>query len=332
MPSSVLVSGIDLVLSTSATSRSTSCSSLSVVRLAARIWRCASARTCQICQVERCSSIAREHPIGRRSDPIRVDDRADLVRGVKGGMHHGIHRLRSAENLGGLIAPTRSAALTNCGVRAWRCASPTSPAAPDAASPPESVAGRGRAEIAGPVPRAGLSMLARRADQRRFRAGSTPTISRIGRSRGSPSARSANRTPRRVAEMMFQGGVVGLRRRHRRLEQHPSVDGQPPSVEGLHLVRNGDVSMQIRIPGSGVAVGERGRDQAAYVDLPNPVPALPGEQSVAFDEAQRILHRSLMRPLNLRRDVRVGDRPQRRHRLDRGEGQVIAGNRLRPRT
>ena len=65
-----------------------------------------------------------------------------------------------------------------------------------------------------------------------------------------------------------------------------------------------------------------------HVDLPDPVPALPGEQCVAFDEAQRILHGSLMRPLNLRRDVRVGDRPQRRHRLHRGEGQVIAGNRL----
>ena len=42
--------------------------------------------------------------------------------------------------------------------------------------------------------------------------------------------------------------------------------------------------------------------------------------------------RSLVRPLDLRRDVRVGDRPQRRHRLDRGEGQVVAGHRLGPRT
>ena len=28
-----------------------------------------------------------------------------------------------------------------------------------------------------------------------------------------------------VAEMMFQGGVIGLRRCHRRLEQHPAIDG-----------------------------------------------------------------------------------------------------------
>ena len=81
--------------------------------------------------------------------------------------------------------------------------------------------------------------------------------------------------------MVFQGGVVGLRRRHGRLEQHPAVDGQPASVEGLHLVRHRDVGVQIRVTGSAVAVGERGRDQAAYVDLPDPVPALPGEQGVA---------------------------------------------------
>jgi hypothetical protein len=39
-----------------------------------------------------------------------------------------------------------------------------------------------------------------------------------------------------------------------------------------------------------------------------------------------------MRLFDVRCDVRVGDRPQRRHRLERGEGQVIAGNRLDART
>jgi hypothetical protein len=80
-------------------------------------------------------------------------------------------------------------------------------------------------------------------------------------------------------------------------------------------------------------VGERGRHQAGHIDLADPVPALPREQCVAFDEAQRISYGSLMRLLDLRGDVRVGDRPQARHRLNRGEGQVIAGNGLgaRPR-
>src|SRR4029453_1934491 len=82
--------------------------------------------------------------------------------------------------------------------------------------------------------------------------------------------------PEPVAEMMFQGGVVGFRGRHRRFEQHPTVNGQPASVESLHLVRNSNMSVQIRVAGTGVAVRERGRHQAAYVDLPDPVASLPG--------------------------------------------------------
>jgi hypothetical protein len=135
-----------------------------------------------------------------------------------------------------------------------------------------------------------------------------------------------------IAEMMLQGSVISLRRSHGGFEQHPAVNGQPPSVQGLHLVRHRHMSVQIRITGPGVAVHERGRDQAADVDLPDPVSALSGEQRVAFDEAQRILHGSLVRSFDLRGDLRVGDRPQCRHRLDRGEGQVIAGNRLGVRT
>ena len=67
--------------------------------------------------------------------------------------------------------------------------------------------------------------------------------------------------PQAVAEVLFEGGVVGLRRRHLRLEQHPSVDRQPASVEGLDLVRDRDVGVQIRVAGAAVAVGERGRHQ-----------------------------------------------------------------------
>jgi hypothetical protein len=79
-------------------------------------------------------------------------------------------------------------------------------------------------------------------------------------------------------------------------------------------------------------VGERSRDQAADVHLPDPVSSLPCEQGVAFDEVQCMLHGSLVRSFDLRSEVRVGDRPQRRHRLHRGKRQVIAGNRLGART
>ena len=61
-----------------------------------------------------------------------------------------------------------------------------------------------------------------------------------------------------------------LRGCHIGLEQHPPVDRQPPSVEGLHLVRDRDMGVQIRVAGPAVAVGKRGGDQAADVDLPDP--------------------------------------------------------------
>jgi hypothetical protein len=121
----------------------------------------------------------------------------------------------------------------------------------------------------------------------------------------------ANAEP--VVEVVFQGGVVGFRRRHRGFEQDPSVDGQPASVEGLHLVCYSDMGVQVGIPGSAVAVGERGRDQAADVDLPDSVASPPGEQGMAFDEVECILHGCLVRLLDLGGHVEVGDRPQRRH-------------------
>jgi hypothetical protein len=49
--------------------------------------------------------------------------------------------------------------------------------------------------------------------------------------------------PQPVAEMLFQGGVVGLRCGHGGFEQHPSVDGQPAAAEGLDLVRHRHMSV-----------------------------------------------------------------------------------------
>jgi hypothetical protein len=72
--------------------------------------------------------------------------------------------------------------------------------------------------------------------------------------------------------VLFQRGVVGFRRGHVGLEQHPSVDGQPPSIKGL------------------VAVGERGRDQASDVDLTDALWPGPSEQGLLLDECKRVLH------------------------------------------
>src|SRR5215204_7688953 len=46
-----------------------------------------------------------EYPIGHRSNPSPVDRRGGFTGGVQGRMHHGVHGLRSAENLGGLVVP-----------------------------------------------------------------------------------------------------------------------------------------------------------------------------------------------------------------------------------
>ena len=54
--------------------------------------------------------------------------------------------------------------------------------------------------------------------------------------------------PQGLAKVLLERGVVGLRRGHIGFEQHPSVDRQPASVEGLHLVRHRDVGVQIRVP------------------------------------------------------------------------------------
>jgi len=84
--------------------------------------------------------------------------------------------------------------------------------------------------------------------------------------------------------MLLQRGVVGLRRGNVGLEQHPAVDGRPASVEGLHLVRDCDVSVQVGVAGSAVAVGKCGRNEASYVDVPDALWTGPGEQRVLLDE------------------------------------------------
>jgi hypothetical protein len=91
------------------------------------------------------------------------------------------------------------------------------------------------------------------------------------------------------------------------------------------------VGVQVRVAGPAVPVGERSRNEAADVDLPDPLWPGPGEQDMLLDEPQRVLHSGLMGPFDHSRHRRIGDRPQTRHRLHRREGQVIPGNCLGPR-
>ena len=133
--------------------------------------------------------------------------------------------------------------------------------------------------------------------------------------------------PEPGAQVLLQGGVVGLGGGDLGLEQDPPVDRQPLPGQGLDLVRHRDVGVQVRVPGAGVAVGERGRDQAGDVDLADPVGALPGVQGVLLDERQGVGDGLVVGQLDLRRDLRWGDRPQGADRLHRGEGQVVPAHR-----
>ena len=97
----------------------------------------------------------------------------------------------------------------------------------------------------------------------------------------------------------------------------------------MDLVRDRDVGVQVGVSGAAVAVRERSRNQSPYVDLPDTVGAGPAEQGVLFDEGQRVGDRSPVGLLDLCRNGWFGDRPQRRDAFDRGEGEVVAGDRGR---
>ena len=110
--------------------------------------------------------------------------------------------------------------------------------------------------------------------------------------------------PKDRGEVVLQRGVVGLRRRDLRGVQDATVDRQPPAVQGLHLVRDRDMGVQVRVPGAGVAVGERGGDQPGDVHLTYPARTLPGIQRVILEEAQRGRDCGMMGLLDLRGDRR----------------------------
>jgi hypothetical protein len=89
------------------------------------------------------------------------------------------------------------------------------------------------------------------------------------------------------------------------------------------------VGVQIRVSGAAVAVRECGRDQPLHVDLPNTVGAGSAKQGVLFEEAQCVADRGVVGLFDLRRNGWFGDCPQRRDAFDRGEGEVVAGDRGR---
>ena len=169
----------------------------------------------------------------------------------------------------------------------------------------------------------------RRDDQNAVSAGSTPTISRTGRLSAAPApAGRRSATPSRGDQLRLEPRVVPLGRRDRGLVQHPAVERPPPPVQRLDLVRDRDVRVQVRVAGAGVAMGERDGEQPAW-RRPARTPSWPeaGVGRGLLEPGDDVADGRVVRGRDLARDARVGQRPQRRDALDRGEGQVIAGDR-----
>ena len=127
--------------------------------------------------------------------------------------------------------------------------------------------------------------------------------------------------------MPLEGGVVGPPTATFALKR-PGRQWLTSGRRGSALCSPLRVGVQIRIAGPAVPVGKRRRDQTTDVDLPDPLSAGPGEQCMLLDEPQRVVNGGSMGLFNHRRHPRVGDRPQRRHRLHRRERQVIPGDGL----
>ena len=102
--------------------------------------------------------------------------------------------------------------------------------------------------------------------------------------------------------------------------------------ERLHLVGDRDVGVQVRVPGAGVAVGERRGDQPAGLDLPGTAATFASEQHLALDEVQGVAYGGIVGGLDGTGDLPGRHRPQRRDRLHRAERQVVPGDRGLPRS
>lgn len=76
-------------------------------------------------------------------------------------------------------------------------------------------------------------------------------------------------------------------------------------------------------------MGERCGDQPAGGDLSDPASTLTGEQGVAFDPVEGVGDRLVVGLPDQGGEVGIGQCPQRRHVLHRGEGEVESGDRLR---
>jgi hypothetical protein len=69
------------------------------------------------------------------------------------------------------------------------------------------------------------------------------------------------------------------------------------------------VGVQVGVAGAGIAVRERRRDQAIYLDLGDAALAAPGVGGVLLQPRERVLDGVVVGLFDGRRDLAGGDRP-----------------------
>lgn len=123
-----------------------------------------------------------------------------------------------------------------------------------------------------------------------------------GRPRGEPQPQ--------LLEPGLQVGVVLLRGIDARFVDRVPVEGEPGTVVGLHLVRDSDVGVQVRVAGPGVTVGERGGDQPARGDLSDTAGAPACEDGVLLQPVEGVGDRLVMGLADQGSELRVGQCPE----------------------
>ena len=114
------------------------------------------------------------------------------------------------------------------------------------------------------------------------------------------------------------------------MEQLMPVDGAPDPVRAQEFVRDQGVGVQLRIPGPRRPVVEQGGGEPAGADLLDTVGAAPRQRRMAVEvgEGGEDCGAVCLRDLGLR--GRTAQRPQHADALGGREGEVEAGDRIRP--
>ena len=141
----------------------------------------------------------------------------------------------------------------------------------------------------GRAARRGVRWRLRREDHRSSSSCGNPSISRTGRLFGSWFG-GGEAHVQGGDEVGFQSGVVQLGSGDRGPVEGGAVECEPAGdtvgAEGLHLVADRDVGVQVRVAGAGVAVVECRGDQPGGVDLFDAVGAHAGKRRVLFEEGR----------------------------------------------